>query len=324
MDGMLDARSPMDTHQKMARKLEFLQVNSINQPSVSNFCSLYKQVRMSCKETQRLSNQLDRFSSPSNYLDYQIYSTARAKNILSLPEISKGNNEVNITSAAHDSYMRKCNTNTHFIEADTIDSLVLTEIPNPHMIDRSAYSHYDFSIPLGTLQDGEGVDIYRIVVVDYREMKRLNGEAFDVSSQPLYIIYAYTLDTSVQAIPVGSGRGEVAPGAYANDQIFSNAQIIENVALNAMMMIINMPTTVREGVGGKQKGFGKSTKRSPLMLGLGTESVRYTNTGTGSVTSNLRGKMPPHIRRGHWRRYRTGQGRTNTKWNWILPTKINC
>jgi hypothetical protein len=32
----------------------------------------------------------------------------------------------------------------------------------------------------------------------------------------------------------------------------------------------------------------------------------------------------PHLRRGHWRRQRTGPGRRGTRWTWIRPTTVNA
>lgn len=290
-------------------------------PDLSSFIRTSDLIYKQEPEVKRLCNKLNIFKSPKGYLPYKAYSTIRSYNLLNYDTWKKNNDEIATHASHHESHVVKSNIKTFFLERDLIEASILTEMPNPQNIDKSAYPYYDFSIPLGTLQCDDGFDIYRILLIDKREELRGGGIVFDPKKHSYYQIYAYTIQSCTISVPVGVGRDEVADGAIVSGNLISQSQIIENVALNAMMMIINMPSSVKEGKGGRATGFGNIGKRQPIMLGLNSEKVYYTNnSGKSSV---YRGAMPPHIRRGHWRRSRTGVGRKQTKWNWILPMKIN-
>ena len=291
-------------------------------PDLDSFIKLAREVYKNLPLVKRLSNSLNIFTSPKGYLPYKEYSTIRSYGLLNIKTWKEIGDEINWHSAFYESEFVSNNIKTYFLEKDLIDASILTEMPNPQNIDKSAYPFYDFSIPLGTLKCDDGFDIYRIKLIDKREQLRLEGIEFDPTIHSYYQIYAHTIQNCIISVPIGIGRDELADGAFCNEDMIDTSQIIENVALNAMMMIINMPSNLKEGKGRKAAGFGKTGKRQPIMLGMNSEKVYYTNKNSGS--SIYRGSMPPHIRRGHWRRSRTGAGRRHTKWNWILPMKINC
>jgi hypothetical protein len=69
---------------------------------------------------------------------------------------------------------------------------------------------------------------------------------------------------------------------------------------------------------------GDRTETAQVQPAVRVIDIDATSPGTPSARRNdHRSHARPHLRRGHWRRQRTGRGRTNISWTWIRPTTVN-
>ena len=106
---------------------------------------------------------------------------------------------------------------------------------------------------------------------------------------------------------------------------FLDLERLLRISLNGYLLLESIPTTHRNNpIPGRVRIHHtyNTTISKPELLTYNISKLSAV-VSPNHITNIGQRTMPPHIRRGHWRRYRVGSGRSKTQWNWILPTKIN-
>lgn len=226
----------------------------------------------------------------------------------------------------------------YFLSEEMTDALIETDVPDIVQRFQMVLPVLEVIIPRGKLFDSKSFDILAIVIVDCLVARDVLGDPLElipIEDPPRYILCMFNEIGSVIVVPVYADNRDPTPvdssTSTATESVYSNLIELRDVSINLLLIYEAYPEYVGTMSPPVNAGVSKSKKnRNSLMPTriIGLDFFERTIGDTSSLPSTvaLTGrKMPPHIRRGHWRRTRLGSGsKINYKWQWIRPVSINC
>jgi hypothetical protein len=271
------------------------------------------------------------YGSPKGFITHSHHH--KSKEIASLMGEMSGANDIHVAWSNINDLMKQFKTEPYFLSPQTLDDLLETELPSIGTPYQDSIPILEVILPSGHLLDDENDSIYCLVIVDYEVANQMAGyKIFGKGNGelPRYTIFAFTEcgalfnapifnDADIKAIAEGEG--------VISDAVTMNTlDRIKAVGLNLLLMLEAYPEYIRHTpIPNQAKGFGRSNKTilAPRVISADSLVRKQTPQKSQQKTPRIGTPKSPHIRKGHWRRSRHGQGRRQYRWNWIQPKRIN-
>ena len=282
----------------------------------------------------------DEQRSPSGYIKHKEYCAIKhlkKQEALDL-ESAGGKDEIYTTWSRVFDLVELARSRPYFLSEQMADALTKTDIPDLSQRFQMVLPVLEVIVPSGKLVDDESLDVLAIVIVDCLVAKEMFDDPLRLTStedSPRYILCMFNEVGALMVIPVYADNRDPLPvwadTSTANESVRKNLMELRDVAMNLLLLYEAHPEYVGTMSAPTNAGSVASKKnRNSLMpariIGLDFFEIIIRDTSSLPSTAALTGrKMPPHIRRGHWRRTRLGSGsKINYKWQWIRPVSINC
>jgi hypothetical protein len=273
------------------------------------------------------------YANPKGYVAHDfIHKAKQVTKIYGELEV----NEIYVMCKQMYELMEVAKTEPYFLSPDLLLPLLQTDLPDLSHPYQDVAPFLEVMVPLGMLFDEDGDSVCCITIVDYEVISRLFGYSLSIDpsdGELRYSIIARTEGGATIHVPVYA-NSELNPsaegdGVIYNEELMPILDKIKAVGMNLLLLLEAYPDYVSHiPVPNplQQKGFGKPKKKllAPRVIGADFLTRKVTpSTSPNQPTKRIGKAKSPHIRRGHWRRSRHGQGRRQYRWNWIQPRMIN-
>ena len=293
------------------------------------------------------------FRSPAGYLPHAYLHCLEQISFL-----QSGNNDVWREIGIRSFGMQDLSIDPHYLSGDLLQDLYNTDFPDQINHFQNVTPLLRVFLPLGTLLDDTGDSIVLLIVEDYplwEEMERdlnvqwkmpdrttRNSPVLEYMNefksagvkQCRFAVHAITEHGAAFRAPIEEDDIILAP--LEGIQYISNGQVdavldaLKRIGLNLLLLLQSHPEYIKNGFAFNLKsnsgcGFGSSSKNHLLQ----PRCIEADINTRLEVISNLKsqGKITKpksrHLRRGHWRRQRTGAGLSSHQFIWIKPVIVN-
>jgi hypothetical protein len=233
--------------------------------------------------------------------------------------------------------IEKAESKPYFLCNVIADQLLQTDVPDITQCFQELTPILEVIVPIGTIKDDENFDVIAFVIVDCEIAYDMFDNPLRLTSTedaPRYVICIFNEVGALMVMPAYSDGRDALPvtseTSTASNEVRERLKELRDICLNLLLLYEAHPEYVGLAPGPQvvNSSTGKSKKRNTLLpariIGISTFQ-RTTADSSVQISTILTGrKMPPHIRRGHWRRTRFGSvGVTQYRWNWIKPVCVN-
>jgi len=246
----------------------------------------------------------------------------------------------------------------HYLSEDLLQDLLNTDFPDQVQQFRNVTPLLRIFLPSGALLDDTGDSIVILIIEEYNvweEMERardmkwkgadgtqvtnlvleyMNGFKESGAKQCRFVVHAITEHGAAFRAPIEEEDAVLEPlqgiQYICNGQVEEILNALKRIGLNLLLLLQSYPEYITIAAPFNTKnshgqGFGSSGRPKllqPRCIGpdLNTR-LEDDSTSVGQYGST--NKKSTHLRRGHWRRQRTGSGLRGHRFIWIKPIVIN-
>jgi hypothetical protein len=255
--------------------------------------------------------------------------------------------------------MKELGINPYYVSDKMLGALLNTDLPDISTPIRGSAPFLKLFLPTGALLDDDGDSIVILILEDFqlwhecvlknRKTWSYNGikkrnyllemmeSIDDPSEMPRFTVHAFTEHGSLYAVPINDGDKVLEPAegmlVINNGAVEDVLDALKRISINVLYLLESYPEyisspSIKSSAFTKGRGFGSASKknhlRSPRCIGVDF-NVRIDQNTSGAALFNARViAKRMHLRRGHWRRQRTGSGLRHQKYTWIKPMLINA
>ena len=275
--------------------------------------------------------------SPSGYIKHKEYCAVKYLKKSEYEELAAANMQDSIytTWSMVFDLIETAQSNPYFVSRELTDALKQTDIPEVSHAFQTVLPVLEVILPLGALVDEEGLDITSAVIIDCLIAKNMFDDPlkFTASEEaPRYMICMFNEVGALMVIPVYEDGRDPIPVegrlSRATDEVKARLKELRDICMNLLLLFEAHPeyvgslTTAPSSTPSSIKK-NRSSLLPPRIIGTSTFDRRTIEVATSLCNGSTGRQMPPHMRRGHWRRTRFGSDVIQYKWNWIKPVAIN-